>query len=64
VFCQIKLGIYTAAKLAINWQNFAQVGLQLKLAFRIRPLESTRSSCVLILEMNDIMINRIPYDNK
>jgi len=24
-------------KLAISWQNFAQVGLQLKFAFRIRP---------------------------
>jgi len=24
-------------KLAINWQNFAQVGLQLKFDFRIRP---------------------------
>jgi len=27
----------TTYKLAINWQNFAQVGLQLKFAFRIRP---------------------------
>jgi len=25
-------------KLAINWQNFAQVRLQLKFAFNIRPL--------------------------
>jgi len=25
-------------KLAINWQNFAQVGLKLKFAFSIRPL--------------------------
>jgi len=24
-------------KLVIYWQNFAQVGLQLKCAFRIRP---------------------------
>jgi len=34
-FCQIKLGGITD-KLAINWQYFAQVGLQLKFAFRIR----------------------------
>jgi len=27
----------TTDKLTINWQNFAQVGLQLKVAFRIRP---------------------------
>jgi len=33
-FCQISLG-KTTDKLAINWQNFAQVGLQLKFAFRI-----------------------------
>jgi len=26
-------------KLAINWQNFAQVRLQLKFAFRMRPLD-------------------------
>jgi len=26
----------TTHKLAINWQNFAQVGLQLEFAFRIR----------------------------
>jgi len=25
-------------KLAINWQNYAQVRLQLKFALRIRPL--------------------------
>jgi len=24
-------------KLEINWQNFSQVGFQLKFAFRIRP---------------------------
>jgi len=35
-FCQIKLITY---KLANNWQNFARVGLQLKLTFRIWPLE-------------------------
>jgi len=29
----------TTDKLAINWQNFAQVGLQLKFAFRIWLLE-------------------------
>jgi len=28
----------TADKLAINWKNFAQVGLQLKFAFRIQLL--------------------------
>jgi len=28
----------TADKLTINWPNFAQVGLQLEFAFRIRPL--------------------------
>jgi len=27
----------TTDNLAINWQNFAQVELQLKFAFRIRP---------------------------
>jgi len=27
----------TTDKLSINWQNFAQVGLQLKFGFRIRP---------------------------
>jgi len=37
-FCQIKLGYRTINKLAINWQNFAQVGLQLQFAFRIRLL--------------------------
>jgi len=34
-FCQIKLG-YHNGKLAINWQIFAQVKLQLEFAFRIR----------------------------
>jgi len=29
----------TTHKLAINWQNFSQIGLQLKYAFRIRPLK-------------------------
>jgi len=33
-FCQISWGT-TTNKLAINQQNFAQVGLQLKFAFRI-----------------------------
>jgi len=28
----------TVDKLAINWQNFARIKLQLKLALRIRPL--------------------------
>jgi len=37
-FCQIKLEYRTTDKLAISWQNFSQVGLQLKLTFRIRPL--------------------------
>jgi len=27
----------TTDKLTINWQNFAQVGLQLEFAYRIRP---------------------------
>jgi len=31
-------------KLVINWQNFTQVGLQLKFAFRIPPLDLARSS--------------------
>jgi len=31
-FCLIKLGQIYTDKLAINWQNFAQVGLQLKFA--------------------------------
>jgi len=35
-FCQIKLG-KTKDKIAIHWQDFAQVGLQFKLAFRMRP---------------------------
>jgi len=30
----------TTDKLAINWQNFAQVELHLGFAFRIRPLKS------------------------
>jgi len=37
-FCQIKLG-RTTDKLAVNCQNSTQVGLQLKFAFRIRPVE-------------------------
>jgi len=35
--CQIKLGYRSTDNLAIHCQNFAQVRLQLKLAFRIRP---------------------------
>jgi len=38
-FCQIKLGYRTTNKLVINRQNFAQVGLELKFAFKIRMLE-------------------------
>jgi len=32
-----KSAVFTVPKLAINWQNFAKVQLQLKFAFRIRP---------------------------
>jgi len=35
-FCQVNLE--STDKLAINWQNFARIGLQLKFAFRIRLL--------------------------
>jgi len=38
-FCQIPSGYRTSDKLAINWQNLSQIGLQLKFAFRIPPLE-------------------------
>jgi len=34
--CQNKLEKNTMGKLATDWLNFAQVGLQLKFAFRIR----------------------------
>jgi len=39
-FYQINWG-RTTDKLAINWQNFAEVRLQTKLAFRIRSLKQT-----------------------
>jgi len=35
-FCQLNLVKNYTNKLAINWQNFAQVGLQLKFALRIK----------------------------
>jgi len=41
-FVRLILG-RTTDKLAINWQNFAQVGLQLKFALRIRLLNATKN---------------------
>jgi len=46
-------------KLAINWQNFAQVGLQLEFAFRIRlkVFESIGHFCTLLLLVHHEDIN-------
>jgi len=35
-FYQVILWVRTTEKLSVNWQNFVQVELQLKFAFRIR----------------------------
>jgi len=39
----------TTHKVAINWQNLAQVELQLKFAFKIRPFETLKLSIKLIV---------------
>jgi len=40
----------TSDKLAINWQTFAQVGLQLKFAFRMR-----RKCCNPVLHLHGLL---------
>jgi len=40
-------------KLAINWQNFAQVQLQLRFAFIIRPLNANMEK-VMLSKLTDI----------
>jgi len=43
-------------KLATNWQNFVQVGLQLKLGFRIRPVDlTTDGPCPSLLGLSHFL---------